>query len=133
MWSSASAATASPSCMSLSEARHAHPEGHLWWHGEHCWDDRQRIQVSGPTVIYPRAAIAEPLTESTVHGGRRDRPNRELDSPDGDHWIVPLPEERPHLSVAAQAQIQVQSELSFAERWPWNIEVIRFKGWTRIR
>ena len=31
---------------------------------------------------YPRAA-AEPLTESTVHGGRRDRPNRELDSPDG--------------------------------------------------
>jgi hypothetical protein len=34
-------AHASPSCMSLHEARAVHPHEYLSWHGEHCWSDQR--------------------------------------------------------------------------------------------
>jgi hypothetical protein len=50
-------ARASTSCMTVAEARAAHPGRHLWWHGrEHCWDASPGARETRPRVEPPRSA-----------------------------------------------------------------------------
>lgn len=46
-------------------------------------EDGRAIRLGTPNP----GAVAEPSTEPTVRGGRRDRPNRGLDSPDRGHAL----------------------------------------------
>ena len=71
------AASASPACHSLAEARRAFPSAHLYWHGPgHCWDNNnahtsgQRSEPAATIrseVPMPAQRLADPPTVLLIH------------------------------------------------------------------
>lgn len=60
----ATAAHASPECMTKSEARAAHPTAHLYWHGEqHCWDNHPSARRKAMRAL----AQEKPKNDSKPH------------------------------------------------------------------
>ena len=58
----AAPAAASPSCMTLEEARKAFPHDHIYWHGrQHCWDNSAQRRSQTPAAHASATdAAAEP-------------------------------------------------------------------------
>src|SRR5262245_8802343 len=82
--SASSPATASPSCMTQSEARAKFPTQHLWWHGPNrCWDatpgrtqlsKRARTREAKPAEPEEAAERSAPATERTTPAAERSAP-----------------------------------------------------------
>jgi len=53
------AVSASPSCLTKSEARRHWPNAHLWWHGtRHCWDNQRGRKRYRDPVFSKKVATA---------------------------------------------------------------------------
>ncbi len=70
------AASASPSCMSIKEARIKYPRDHLWWHTDaHCWNNsRAAERPTAKAIPAPKIVDATEYNELDAQAGRPPPP-----------------------------------------------------------
>jgi hypothetical protein len=120
---------ASAECLTRSEAHHAYPNKHLWWHpGEdgRCWDNthgkrhasRHRIRPTPPAELEGNASPRS-VKGLASSGMRQERDNREIRSPqDSAETIWPRVI---HITMVGT---------NFNDRWPDELPTISPLRWS---
>lgn len=121
----ASPSHASPSCMTMTEARAAFPGKHLWWHGPNkCWDATpgrrqlaQRIQARESKEAQKESPRQEQKTAREAQAERavieeRKRPNWTHDS----RWREAMSRMRPEDDVALQSSMPARASADTGEQ-----------------
>ena len=81
-------AVASPTCMTMDEARKAYPRDHIYWHGpQHCWDnigkkrEQEPVAKTEPSVSQPKAAAIDKPSVSQSKSAATEKPNAPVTVP----------------------------------------------------
>jgi|SRR5262245_4860278 len=128
-------ASASPSCMTQSEARAKFPNSHLWWHGAgHCWDATpSRTQLSKRIrARETKPAQTEEKAERAAAEDKQEDMKRKFDAWQASRWRDAMskmrpddvrPDDVPGRTASARAEASVEPleppapRTNFWDRW----------------